>query len=98
MKIHVIGSEDTVIGFGLIGIEGTIMTNPEDVKDLLLKLRSPRQYDLIIINTKLLQGLEDFIEKYRLNADNPILFDIPDETGVSMPESLRRFVKRAFTV
>ncbi len=74
------------------------MTNPEDVKDLLLKLRSPRQYDLIIINTKLLQGLEDFIEKYRLNADNPILLDIADETGGPMPEPLRRFVKRAFTV
>lgn len=98
MKIHVIGSEDTVIGFGLIGISGTVITTPEEAKEILLRLTNPKQYDLVIINSRLLQGLEEFTDNYRLNADNPILFDIPDETGIPSEHSLKQFVKKAFSV
>lgn len=98
LKIYVIGSDDTVIGFGLIGINGTVVADPNSMKELLLRLTNPKQYDLIIINSRLLQGIEDFIENYRLNPENPILFDVPDETGVPIQESLRHFIKKAFTM
>ena len=98
MKIHVIGSEDTIIGFGLIGISGTVVTKPEDAKELLLKLTNPKQYDLLIINSRLLEGLEEFTDEYRLNAENPILFDIPDERVIPTDHSLKQFVKKAFSV
>ena len=98
LKIHVVGSEDTVIGFGLVGINGTIVKNPEEAKQLLETFTKPRKYDLIIINTRLLQGLEQFIDDYRLNSENPILFDIPDETGIPIEHLLKKFVKKAFSM
>jgi vacuolar-type H+-ATPase subunit F/Vma7 len=98
MKIHVIGTEDTVLGFGLIGISGTIVQNSDMVKQILERYANPKQYDLIIVNSQLLQGLEEFTDNYRLNSENPILFDIPDESGTPMKDLLREFVKKAFSV
>ncbi len=98
LKIHVIGTEDTVLGFGLIGISGTIAQNSEMVKQTLEQYANPKQYDLIIVNSRLLQGLEEFIDNYRLNSENPILFDIPDESGTPVQDLLRDFVKKAFAM
>ncbi|MHA1278455.1 MAG: V-type ATP synthase subunit F [Candidatus Helarchaeota archaeon] len=95
LKIHAIGTEDTIIGFGLIGINGTVTTSPEKAKERLMELANSTEYDVLIINSKLLQGLEEFIDDYRLNPENPILVDIPDESGGITHRPIKETLKRA---
>jgi len=101
LNIHVIGSEDTVIGFGLIGVNGTIVNDVKMAEKILKELAESKEYKIIIINRKLLEGLEgleEFIKEYRLNSENPILVDIPDETGIIAFESVKDIIKRSIGI
>lgn len=95
LGIYVIGSEDTVTGFGLIGISGRALNSAKDAQKLLIEIAQKKEYKIIIINRKLFEGIEEFIQNYRLNSENPILVEIPDETGVAVYESVKDLLKRS---
>ncbi|MHA1263693.1 MAG: V-type ATP synthase subunit F [Candidatus Helarchaeota archaeon] len=98
MEVHVVGSEDTVIAFGLIGISGTIINEAKDAKTLLEELAKSKEYKIIIITQKLIEGIEEFIKDYRLNSENPILVDIPDEQGITTRESIKDLIRKSIGI
>ncbi|MHA1650906.1 MAG: V-type ATP synthase subunit F [Candidatus Helarchaeota archaeon] len=98
LEIHVIGTEDTVIGFGLIGISGTIINSAEEAEKLLEELAQSKEYKIIIINRKFLEGIEEYIKNYRLDPYNPILLDIPDESGKIVFESVKDLIRKSIGI
>lgn len=91
MWTHVIGFRDTVIGFRLLGIEGTIINNIKNedsinqVKNLIKQLQRRQDYGLIIINEKIAEKLEDLILSIKINHENIIIIEIPDRSGSIKP-------------
>jgi len=99
LGIYVLGSEDTVIGFGLIGISGKVVRTASDAQRLLIEIAQKKMYKIIIINSKLSGEIEEFVENYRLNPENPVLVEIPDETGTTaIYESVKDLLKRSIGV
>ena len=98
LNIHVVGTEDTIIGFGLVGISGTVINSAEEAEQLLAKLAESKEYAIIIINRKYLEGIEEFIKNYRLDPDNPIIVDIPDESGIITYESVKDIIKKSIGI
>ncbi len=97
-KIHVIGTEDTIIGFGLVGISGTVIGSAKETEQLLSTLAESKEYSIVLVNRKFLEGIEEYIKNYRLNPDNPILLDIPDESGIITYESVKDIIKRSIGI
>ena len=53
LRIYVIGSEDTVIGFGLIGLSGQVVYTVKETQTLLSEVARKKEYKIIIINSRL---------------------------------------------
>jgi len=99
LGLYVIGTGDTVVGFGLIGISGKVVHTARDAQKLLVELAQNKVYKIIIINSKLIDEIEEFVENYRLNPENPVLVEIPDETGATaVYESVKDLLKRSIGI
>jgi vacuolar-type H+-ATPase subunit F/Vma7 len=98
LGIYVIGSEDTVIGFGLIGLSGEVVRTVKETQIRLNEISRKKEYKIIIINSRLIEGIEEFVTEYRLNPENPILVEIPDETGAVEYESVKDLLKRSIGI
>jgi V/A-type H+/Na+-transporting ATPase subunit F len=98
LGIYVIGSEDTVIGFGLIGLSGKVVRTVKEAQTILSEVAQKKEYKIIIINSRLIDGIEEFVTDYRLNPENPVLVEIPDETGAAAYESVKDLLKRSIGI
>lgn len=100
MKIHVIGDRDTVIGFRLLGIDGTVIDNIDSeesitqIKDVIKEFQK-MDHGLIIINEKIADKFEKIILPIRMGNENIIFIEIPDRFGTKKPQlSLNYIMKK----
>ena len=89
--VHVIGFRDTVIGFRLLGINGTILDDNlsadslNQVKTLINEFQKRKEPSIIFINEKIMEPIEEFIIEIKKNHDKVIIIDIPDRRGTIKP-------------
>jgi len=77
LDIHVIGSNDLIIGFQLIGIKGTRTESPAEAKEKILELSKTEDIIFIIIENSIARELEDFLKEFKLKHLNIIITEIP---------------------
>ena len=77
-KVFVIGEADTVLIFGLLGIEGITIKNNEDfLKNFNELIKSP-DIGMIIIGMTMTNDLIDYLLDFKLNNRKPFIFFLPD--------------------
>lgn len=81
MKFYVIGDEDTVLGFNLVGIEGDIVQTPEEVKASLQKTFQMKDMGIIIISERLASSARELVNQYMYKTTFPLIIEIPDRLG-----------------
>ena len=77
-KIHVIGYDEIVSLFGLLGIEGTIVNNNEEFRKIFENLIKRPSIAMIIINMELPNELLEFIMDFKTNNRIPFVYLLPD--------------------
>jgi len=77
-KIHVIGYDEIVSLFGLLGIEGTIANNKEDFIKKFEKLIKRPLIVMIIINMELPDDVLEYIIDFKTNNRTPFIYLLPD--------------------
>ena len=77
-KIHIIGQEEIVSLFGLLGIEGTIINHDEDFMKVFEDLTMKPSIAMIIINMDLTDDLFEFILDFKTNNKIPFVYLLPD--------------------
>ncbi|NHJ21193.1 MAG: hypothetical protein EAX91_09635 [Candidatus Lokiarchaeota archaeon] len=77
-KIHIIGQEEIVTLFGLLGIEGTIVKHDEDFMKVFEDLTMKPSIAMIIINMDLTDDLFEFILDFKTNNKIPFVYVLPD--------------------
>jgi len=77
-KIYVLGSEDIVLLFGLLGIEGNIIENTEDFLKIFNKIIKDPLIAMIIISINLPDDVIEFLIDFKLNNRSPFIFFLPD--------------------
>jgi V/A-type H+-transporting ATPase subunit F len=83
MKFHVIGDRQTVLGFRLVGIEGTQVTNREEALAALNEAVSMKDIGIVLITEKVAAGIRDEVEARLYGIGFPLVLEIPDRTGPS---------------
>ncbi len=53
MKYSIIGDEDTVLGFGIVGVLGHVATTPDEVKEAFDTLIQDKEIAIIIMTETL---------------------------------------------
>ena len=77
-KIHVIGYDEVVSLFGLLGIEGTNVNNRDEFIKIFENLIKRPLIVMIIINMELPDEILEYIMEFKLNNRIPFIYLLPD--------------------
>ncbi len=77
-KIHVLGKEEFVLIFNLLGIDGTIIENSEDFLKTFDILINEPSIGMIIIFMELPSDIIDFILEFKISNRSPFIFFVPN--------------------
>lgn len=89
MKYYLIGDEDTVLGFSLVGVEGKVVNTREDVEDILPRVMERSDIGIILINERFAKLVQPLIQNFTYSRGFPLIIEIPDRNG---PDSNRHSV------
>jgi len=78
VKIHIIGYDEIISLFGLLGIEGTVAKNKEDFMKSFENLIKRPSIVMIIINMELPDEVLDYLIDFRTNNRIPFIYLLPD--------------------
>ena len=81
MKYSVIGDEDTVLGFGIVGVLGKVATNEEETRRAFQELLEDQEVSIIIITERLADKIRTLVDQYLLTQSFPLIVEIPDRQG-----------------
>lgn len=81
MSIHVLGDEDTVLGFRLAGIRGTVAERGEGLAEQFRALVGEQQAKIVLITEDLAAGIRPLVDRYRMRGTFPVVVEIPDAEG-----------------
>lgn len=97
MEYFVIGDEDTVLGFSLVGVSGIACSSQEDVKAAWSKATEDKEHGVIIITDDCASAIRDTVDRYLFTMSFPLVVEIPSRTSKGGTD-LRELVNEAIGV
>ena len=77
-KVHVLGYDEIVSLFGLLGIEGTVVKHKDDFLRTFQNIIKRRSIVMIIINMELPDDILEYLIDFKMNNRQPFLYILPD--------------------
>ena len=77
-KIFIIGKQEYVLLFGLLGIEGKILKNPKEFQKEFNILKNQASIAMIIVALDLQDEDIDFLIDFKLKERKPFVYVLPD--------------------
>ena len=81
MKFFVIGDRETVLGFRLVGVEGTIATLRADALVALKEAVEGKSVGVVLITERVAAEIRDEVEARLYGFGFPLVLEIPDSSG-----------------
>jgi V/A-type H+-transporting ATPase subunit F len=99
LHYHIIGDEDTVLGFSLAGVSGTIVRNPEQAHSSFNECLGNKEIAIIIMTERAAEMIREEVDHYVFDVDFPLIVEIPDREG-PLPDrpTLREMVNQAIGI
>lgn len=81
MRYYVIGDEDTVLGFGMVGVRGTVVRDRSSAEEAFRQAIAERDIGILIITEKVADHIRPDVERYLFSERFPLILEIPDREG-----------------
>ncbi len=81
MRYHIIGDEDAVLGFGMVGVPGRSVVTAEQAEDALKAALADGDVGIIIITERIAELIRPTVDRYLFTARFPLIVEIPDRGG-----------------
>ncbi|TFG82123.1 MAG: Vacuolar H+transporting two-sector ATPase F subunit [Spirochaetales bacterium] len=81
MKYFAIGDEDTVLGFGMAGVEGRIARNSDEASAAFREALSTSDIGIVIMTERTAETIRPEVDEYVFSERFPLLVEIPDRKG-----------------
>lgn len=81
MEFYVLGEEELVIGFRLVGIEGKVATNREEALEGFLYATKELKPRVLILTEEVASLLETETAEWNLSGQFPLLVEVPGLQG-----------------
>jgi len=94
LKFFVIGDEETVLGFHLVGIDGEIVDTPEQARQSLENAVQQSNVGVILITERIADGIRADVNLYFYKMPVPLIIEIPDRYGAQEERGTIRDVIR----
>jgi len=81
MKYVIIGDEDAVMGFGIVGVSGRVATNAEEARHAFEMLRKDQDVGVVLMTERLADMIRPLVDQYLMSASFPLIVEVPDRKG-----------------
>ncbi|MBN1561768.1 V-type ATP synthase subunit F [candidate division KSB1 bacterium] len=99
MKYFVIGDEDTVLGFGLVGVKGFAVKNAAEAENSFKEALKDNEIGIIIITERTAELIRPLVDAYLFTYTFPLIIEIQDRTGrMEGKPGIRQMVNQAIGV
>lgn len=95
MRIFVIGNQDAVLGFSLVGVDGRIVTDAQLVREALEASLADRTIGLLLITSDVAEHVRERVDALKVSSFAPLVVEVPGPEVDEQPPSLKDLVQRA---
>lgn len=81
MKYSIIGDEDTVLGFGIVGVSGKVASTADEAQRAFKAILEDRQTGILIITERVADMIRPLVDRYLFTEAFPLVVEIPDRKG-----------------
>ena len=81
MKYSIIGDEDAVLGFGMVGVSGRVATNADEAKRAFDAILEDKETGIIIMTEYVADMIRPIVNRYLFTESFPLIVEIPDRKG-----------------
>lgn len=83
MKYAIIGDEDTVLGFEMVGVSGKVVHDADQAQRAFQTLLEDKDVGIVIITERVADMIRTTVDKYVFAMSFPLICEIPDRTGTA---------------
>ncbi|HUV06779.1 MAG TPA: V-type ATP synthase subunit F [Spirochaetia bacterium] len=99
MKYFIIGDEDAVLGFGMVGVKGRTVGGVEEAEAAFKEVLEDREVGIIIITERIADLIRPLVDRFIFTQAFPLIVEIPDRRGKMEGKlPLREMVNRAIGI
>lgn len=99
MRYFIIGDEDTVLGFSMVGVKGRIVVNRIEAESAFREAISDQQVGIILITERVAETMRHAVDKYVFTSQFPLIVEIPDRQGkITGKPTIREMVNEAIGI
>ena len=99
MKYFIIGDEDAVLGFGMVGVQGRSASSPEEAQVAFREALADPEVGIVIITERIAELIRQLVDDYIFTEEFPLIVEVPDRHGrIVGKASLRDMVNRAIGI
>jgi len=99
MRYFVIGDEDAVLGFGLVGVHGQSAATPEEAQRAFSLALEDKEVGIVIITERVAELIRPQVDRYLFTQSFPLIVEIPDRLGpVAGRAGVRELVNQAIGI
>lgn len=81
MRYFVIGDEDTVLGLGLVGVRGQVVSDADEARSALKNVIGDGETGIVLITERVADSIRDLVDSYVMTEDFPLILEVPDRHG-----------------
>ena len=94
MRYFIIGDEDSVLGFGMVGVDGRVAETAADAESAFRAALELKDVGIVVITERAAELIRPILEPYLLSRRFPLVVEIPDRQG---PLPKRRSIRDMVT-
>jgi V/A-type H+-transporting ATPase subunit F len=99
MKYFIVGDEDAVLGFGMVGVEGHIVHDLKEAEQAFRSALEDKEIGIIIITERVAGSIRPAIERFVYTESFPLIVEIPDYKGpITGRPGIREYVNAAIGI
>ncbi len=81
MTYYVLGEEDTVLGFSLVGISGSVVSKREEALREFQYAIGKKEFGVLIITQGVASLIRQEVDQYLFTQEFPLIVEIPGREG-----------------
>jgi len=99
MRYFVIGDEDAVLGFGLVGVHGQAAATTEEAQRALGLALQDKEVGIVIITERAAELIRPQVDRFVFTQNFPLIVEVPDRLGpVAGRAGIREMVNQAIGI
>jgi V/A-type H+-transporting ATPase subunit F len=81
MKYSIIGDEDVVLGFEMVGVSGRTARDPEEARRAFHAALEDKETGIVIITERVADMIRPLVDRFLFTESFPLIVEIPDRRG-----------------